>query len=285
MIQDIAPRVFNNTYTPRSPKGTDYILIYQNKQAIFHGTEGEQTLPTYDTLPAHWHTQGLGLIYLFCIDDTAFYLSFAKVTVTPTDTLVYQSTQFLHRHLRPEWLAFATTTACHLALWYEQHQFCGKCQSPLTPHVTERALSCTTCQLVKYPPISPAVIVGIAHGDRLLLTKYRSGYTRYALVAGFVEVGETLEAAVKREVMEEVGLKVTDIRYYHSQPWAASQSLLMGFFCEVEGDPTVTLDPNELAEATWFHRDNIPQGESLLSLTWTMIEAFRQGKEKTPATI
>ncbi|MCL2610926.1 MAG: NUDIX domain-containing protein, partial [Defluviitaleaceae bacterium] len=122
---------------------------------------------------------------------------------------------------------------------------------------------------------SPVIIVGIIDGERILLTKYASGYDRYALVAGFVEIGETLEDAVRREIKEEVGLNVCNIRYYKSQPWAFSQSLLMGFFADVYGDDNVTIDKRELSEATWFHREDIPKGYTTISLTWTMIEAFR----------
>jgi len=122
------------------------------------------------------------------------------------------------------------------------------------------------------------VIVGIIDGDRILMTKYSSSHHRYALVAGFVEIGETLEQCVMREVMEEVGIKVKNLKYYASQPWPFSGSLLMGFFAELDGDDALTIDRTELSDGRWFHRDEIPAGDSVLSLTWTMIEAFRENR-------
>ena len=116
---------------------------------------------------------------------------------------------------------------------------------------------CPECKNIEYPKISPAVIVAVTNGNRLLLSRYaRGGYRNYALIAGFAEVGETLEDTVRREVMEEVGLKVKNIRYYKSQPWSFSDSLLVGFFAELDGDDTITLEEEELAEAVWFERDN-----------------------------
>ena len=112
---------------------------------------------------------------------------------------------------------------------------------------------------MEFPKICPAVIVGVTDGNRILMSKYAGrSYKKYALLAGFTEIGETVEETVAREVMEEVGLKVKNIRYYKSQPWAFSDTLLMGFYCDLDGDAEVTLDEEELALAEWFERDEIP---------------------------
>lgn len=140
----------------------------------------------------------------------------------------------------------------------------------------ERAMICEKCGLVEYPKISPAVIVGVVDGDKILMSRYaHSVYKKYSLIAGFAEIGETLESTVRREVMEEVGVKVKNIRYYKSQPWGLSDSLLVGFFAELDGSAEIKLDTNELAEAKWFARNDIPYGASAISLTSEMIEAFR----------
>ena len=141
-------------------------------------------------------------------------------------------------------------------------------------------MRCPACGNLVYPTSSPAGIVAVTHGNRLLLTKYsRPGATRnYALIAGFAEIGEPLEDTVRREVMEEVGLPVKNIRFYKSQPWSFSSSLLSGFYCDLDtDDETVTLQEDELGEGTWFDRENLPQGGSAISLTHEMIERFRQG--------
>ena len=136
-------------------------------------------------------------------------------------------------------------------------------------------MHCTSCGLMEYPKICPAVIVGVTKGDEILLTRYAGrSYKKYALIAGFAEVGETIEETVHREVMEEVGLKVKNLHYYKSQPWSASSTLLMGFFCEADGDDEIRLDKSELAEARWCPRAEVPEWEDV-SLTMEMMQVFR----------
>ena len=137
---------------------------------------------------------------------------------------------------------------------------------------------CKSCGLVEYPKLSPAVIVGVRDGDRLLLTRYLQGYRHWALVAGYCEVGESLEQTVAREVMEETGLNVKNLSYFASQPWPFSDSLLMGFFCDLDGSDRVTLQQDELSEARWFLRGELPVQPSRASLTSSMIEAFGRGE-------
>jgi NAD+ diphosphatase len=127
-----------------------------------------------------------------------------------------------------------------------------------------------------FPKVAPAVIVGVINGDKILLTKYANReYKRYALIAGFNEIGETIEGTVRREVMEEAGLKIKNIRYYKSQPWGFDSNLLMGFFCEVDGSDNIRLDENELSEAEWVARDDIPEYGENLSLTHEMMQVFK----------
>ncbi len=144
----------------------------------------------------------------------------------------------------------------------------------------ERAMVCPECNQIYYPQISPAVIVAIINGDHILCTKYsasHSGYSRYALVAGYAEIGENIEETVKREVKEEVGLDVKDITFYKSQPWPFSNSLLMGFYCHVDGSTQITIDEEELSVAEWIHRDNLGDGWSDASLTHEMVLKFQEG--------
>lgn len=136
---------------------------------------------------------------------------------------------------------------------------------------------CPECHQMEYPKISPAVIIAVMDGSRLLLSKYADReYKKYALLAGFAEVGETLEETVRREVMEEVGLKVKNIRYYKSQPWSFTDTLLAGFFAELDGAAEITLDRQELAVAEWFEREELPVKYEDCSLTNEMIIAFKE---------
>ena len=126
----------------------------------------------------------------------------------------------------------------------------------------------------------PAVIVGVIQRekDQILLTKYKTGISYYALVAGFTEIGETLEETVAREVLEETGLHVKNIRYYKSQPWGIANDILAGFFCEAEGDATIRMDASELKLAQWVNRKDVPLQPDDASLTNEMMQIFRDGK-------
>jgi NAD+ diphosphatase len=145
----------------------------------------------------------------------------------------------------------------------------------------ERMLFCEGCGFQTYPTISPCVIVAVHDGERLLLTKYAGrAYRNFALIAGFVEIGESLEDAVRREVMEEVGLKIRNIRFYKSQPWPFTDTLLAGFFAELAGNNIITVQEDELALAVWMSREDVPPDELKISLTGEMMEAFRNGTFK-----
>ena len=104
-------------------------------------------------------------------------------------------------------------------------------------------------------------------------------YIEKAIAAGYTEIGETLEQTVQREVMEEVGLRVKNIRYYKSQPWGIDGNVLMGFFCDLDGEDTIRLDTTELALAQWFDRDQLPAQDDGISLTREMIRVFEEGRE------
>ena len=117
------------------------------------------------------------------------------------------------------------------------------------------------------------------NGDKLLITRYKTGYRNNALIAGFTEIGETLEETVAREVMEEAGIKVKNIRYYKSQPWGMAQDILTGFYCEADGDDHITMDENELKYAEWVKREDIVLQPNNLSLTNEMMRVFKENRE------
>lgn len=274
LFQDIKPHIYHNEFISKKPTENDYVFILNKDTVLLEDRDGELSLLHYNVVNSNFPQAIKDLIYLFSIDETALYLSLQKII--ETDKFRYQDIN-IFRNMKPSWLGFAGATAYHLAIWYDTHRFCGRCARSFSQKTDERAVFCPHCGNVEYPKISPVVIIGIIDGDRILLTKYSKGYKKYALVAGFVEIGETPEVAIKREVMEEVGLKIKNIRYYKSQPWAFSSSLIFGFFVKLDGNDCVKIDTNELAEAVWVHRDALPNNDSTLSLTWTMIEAFRNG--------
>jgi len=272
MFQDIAPHIYKNEYKPRPANPNDYVIFCREREVCLRETENGAVFPTVGELPAG------DLQYLFGMDDRAFYLW--KGPLPELEGWDFLPTQRF-RSLTPAWAGFAAITAHRLWLWYGQNRFCGRCGQPMQHSKTERAMQCS-CGHIVYPTISPSVIVGVTNGDKLLLTRYansHSTYRHYALVAGYTEIGETLEQTVRREVLEETGLQVKDVRYYKSQPWPFSGALLAGFYCTLEGSETITLDENELSDAVWLHRSEIEPREDTASLTSEMIEQFRLGNQ------
>ena len=277
MLQDIQPHQYDCAFLQRQVQPKDYVLPFDDAQVLLNYKNDFPFFLEYEAFIAAYGPCSAPLTYLFSIDETAFFLADGK-HLAETGTFCKQDAA-LFRTMEPMWASFAGVTAAQLARWYNQHAFCGRCGSAMHPANGERMLACTACGQVEYPKISPAIIVGIINGEYILMSKYAGGgYRNYALIAGFMEIGETLEATLHREVMEEVGLRVKNIRYYGSQPWALSDSLLVGFFADLDGSDEIHLDERELSEAVWVHRRDVPRDESLMSLTRTMMEAFRAGK-------
>jgi NAD+ diphosphatase len=171
--------------------------------------------------------------------------------------------------------AFAVAgRALGLTAWDRDHRFCGRCGGPTVRSARERARSCAGCGLAAYPRLSPAVIVLVERDGRCLLA--RNARTRmpfFSTLAGFVEVGETLEDCVHREIGEEAGITVTDVRYFGSQPWPFTGSLMVGFTARWAGGELVP-DPEELADAGWFAPDALPLVPPPLSIARALIDDF-----------
>lgn len=149
--------------------------------------------------------------------------------------------------------------ASQILIWDEDHRFCGRCGSTTTAHALERSRVCPSCGLAHFPRLAPAVIVLVERADgRALLAWGRQFPSRlFSTLAGFVEAGESLEETVQREVKEEVGIDVANIRYFGSQPWPFPHSLMVGFTADYAGGEIV-VQPDEIREADWFSHDDLP---------------------------
>ncbi len=268
MIQDIAPARLDNAYAFHDAAPADRVL--------FFGADGSLSVREEDGVlrfPSAAETGAEGAVYLFAVDGTRFFLA-PEGTAMPEGYAGRTLRELRRSGANRELLA--AFTAFHLWRWYADNRFCGRCGSPVRLHGEERALQCTRCGHVIYPRINPAVIVGVIRGDCLLITRYRTGYAHNALVAGFTEIGETLEQTVEREVMEETGLRVRNIRYYKSQPWGMAQDVLAGFYCDAEEDG-IRIDGRELKDARWVRREDIILQPDNLSLTQEMMAVFKAG--------
>lgn len=273
MIQDIGAHQLSNVWASRQPEAGDRVYLFQGKNVLL-GPEGQ--LPRYEELSGR---KEIEFRYLFDVDESHYFLALAEGEETLEGYTYQLAREF--RHHRPMNRALAGFTAMHLNGWYRANRFCGRCGSKMVEGKDERKMVCPHCGNVVYPRINPAVIVAVTDGDRLLMTKYsdRNRVHHYVLIAGFVEIGETAEQTVAREVMEEVGVHVKNIRYFGSQPWGCDGNLTLGYFAELDGSGSITLDRHELADGHWFQRSEVPVPNDDVSITSEMIHLFASGKE------
>ncbi|MHA7879151.1 MAG: NAD(+) diphosphatase [Saccharospirillum sp.] len=160
--------------------------------------------------------------------------------------------------------------------WRRQHRFCGQCGRPTLAMQGESAMVCEPCRLRFYPRVSPCIITLVTRGEEVLLAqgvKHRSSGW-YSTLAGFIETGESAEQAVHREVREEVGVSVTNLRYQGSQAWPFPHQLMLGFWADYEQGEIVTAD-DEILDAQWFHIDRLPPGPPGFSIAGWMLRRYR----------
>ncbi len=274
MIQDIHPHQFNNEFVPTSSvKAKDYVFVFNNNSILLKKNGNGIEIPQLQDINA-CPTEGQ---FLFTFNNTHCFLVNTNSS-SETENLFFHEV----KHTLPvnqkeiDWLS---VVALQLKNWYEHNKFCGSCGHPTQIKKDERAIECTSCNRVIYPNISPAIIVAIVSNDKILLANnvnFREGF--YSLIAGYVDMGESIEKTVLREVKEEVGIDVKNIRYYDSQPWPFSSSMMLGFIAEADENQPLTIDEKEIAHAAWFSRDNLPEVPPLRSIAGVMIEKFKKGE-------
>ena len=269
MIQDIAPHRLDNRFQPgRKPEKDSPVVCLKEEKVLLPGGD----FPRRRDFPGR---PDEAFTFLFMLDRDAFFFTEEDAPLPEEEGTRWVSIRDLRRErLLPREMIFALYTARQLIAWYRNNRFCGRCGARTFHDEKERAIRCACGHLI-YPRIVPAVIVGVLHEGKMLVTQYRTGFAHFALVAGFTEIGETLEETVAREVMEETGLRVRHIRYYKSQPWGIVDDLLAGFFCLAEGDPTIRMDPGELKLAEWRTPEEIELQPDDFSLTNEMMTLFK----------
>ncbi|WP_022775285.1 NAD(+) diphosphatase [Butyrivibrio sp. AE2015] len=302
MLQDIKPLELKNHYDPTiKPENNDLVIAFvcadKGKELLINIDENSKkiTYPTVSEIQYYLggHTVDEALIYIFSIGKERFFLLRPEIadkvfvidvdeksayTNLPANFEFELMAIFRREYFDPQHYVYAAYTALQLHEWYQVTKFCGKCGALNEDHKSERARICPQCGNVIYPRINPAVIIGVTDKEtnKMILTKYRTGFAHNALVAGFTEIGETLEETVKREVMEEVGLEVTNIRYYKSQPWGIASDILAGFFCDVAGKKDITMDQSELKYAEWVSPEDVQLQPLEYSLTNEMMKLFKE---------
>jgi NAD+ diphosphatase len=255
----------HNEYIPVPPRDDDYVFGYDGRNVLM---KSDTAFYQVKDVP------GKRLYYLFRIDDTSFYMADLK------DVAVNSINSYSLRFFDDQVMAYAAITGWQIYAWMDINRYCGRCGTLMNQDTKERAMRCPKCGNIVYPRIMPAVIVAVINEhDQLLVTKYAHGrYQKYALVAGFNEIGETIEQTCRREVREETGLEIEDLIYYKSQPWGFTSTLLFGFVTHVKGTDAITMDANELRVARWADRSEVLDTGGHASLTSEMIHMFQTGR-------
>ena len=273
MIQEIYPHVFHKEYEARSVTEDDFLFVFRQDTVLLKITDRQIHIPTVKELGVN----PKACRSLFRQDDR-WYTMLVDRSLEPPEGYDYYN-----KHQYREFLPFEALYPCAVAgslnRWYMSSRFCGCCGTPLEDCRNQLARICPKCGKKVRPKIMPAVIAGIRKGNQILLTRYNGPASkRVTLVAGYNEIGESIEDTLRREVMEEVGLKVKNLQFYKTQPWVITDSLMIGFFCDLDGEDTITLQRSELSMGTWVSREDLPEDTTHLSLTAEMIEQFRLGK-------
>lgn len=286
MLQDLSFGKLENEFRVATPRSNDTVFCFcENTLLLKRNPDDSLELPHFSEARQwaaqggwpHWENEGFR--FIFRMQEQDCFLWMGEAGSCPDPAFRYEPVRQLRQLISKE-VCFAAMTAWHLFVWYRNNQYCGRCAAKTVHDSAQRMMLCPNCGNMIFPKISPAVIIAVTDGDRLLLSKYAGrSFTRYALIAGYTEIGETLEQTVRREVMEEVGLQVKHIRYYKSQPWGVDGNVLMGFYCDLDGDDTIHLDTAELSMAQWYDRYALPAHDDGISLTREMIRMFEQGQE------
>ncbi len=288
MIHEIAPHIFNNQYnSAAAPEDGSPVFIFggENEPSLGGGAVmvKEHHIPLYGELKS-FLSGSENPVHLFNIDGKDCFLLKGLSLEKVREGEGFELKSFRDvRNVKeiPDHEYFLAMTAFQLHNWYRNNVFCGRCGARMEAASEERALSCPKCGNRVYPRVVPAVTVAIIDRDKekLLLTRYAGrGLPFYALVAGFTEIGETLEQTVCREVAEETGLKVKNIKYFGSQPWGIVDDLMVGFYCDLDGSSDIHRDEGELELADWFGREEVVLQPTDMSLTNALMMAFKEGR-------
>jgi NAD+ diphosphatase len=230
------------------------------------------------TLPHLVNLSAIGLVpvrtqFLGTLDDQPCYSAELPQDAVLPDGMAVRGLRELYGVLDED-LYVVGSRAIQIMDWDRTHQYCGCCGTPTTQLPTERAKRCPKCSFTNYPRLSPAVIVLISRGEEVLLARApRFPPGMYSVLAGFVEPGESLEETVVREVREEVGIEIKDIRYFGSQPWPFPNSLMIGFTATYASGEIV-VQPEELTDAAWFHKQNLPPVPPKPSIARKLLDWF-----------
>lgn len=257
----------NVHYEIEDPSADDLIFCFEGQEIFL---DGREYIPTYREISHFTNPQKS----YYCFSE----FNGRRCLLLEEASFFDQNSAFLKMSLKklaprlPQPLLIAALKGSHIAFWRSTHRFCGRCGTQLIEMGGERARRCDHCQQVTYPRISPCIIVLVTQNEKMLLARsphFTPGV--YSTLAGFVEPGESAEEAVHREIAEEVGIKVRNLRYFRSQPWPFPDSLMLGFTAEYESGE-IQIDAKEIEDAQWFSPTHLPELPITLSIARALID-------------
>ena len=266
------------------PQGQGYTaparwFIFSGQKLLVRAKDGASDIPELQDGPGSLGLEAVRLHFLGSLDGQPCYAAEVAEGIDPPAGMLFNGLRNLFDSLDDALYRLAVV-AVQVVDWDRLHQFCGRCGEKTVYKEGVRAKECRRCGLISFPRLSPAVIVAVERGRKLLLARAnRFPAHFYSVLAGFVEPGETLEEAVAREVKEEVGVEVTNIRYFGSQPWPFPDSLMIGFTAQYAGGE-ISIDEAEIVEAGWFEADSLPSLPGKISIARQLIDWFVEKQQE-----
>ena len=241
---------------PKGNREEDLWLIFKDKQILIKENKGRIITPTFkdvknfiDGLETKYHLGELNGIHCFCGEINSCVETDGEYELIS----LRQGAAVIDKDIFPIW-----GRASQIIHFHKTNKYCSVCGAENKISENEFSMECSSCKYTTYPNVCPAIIVGITNGDKILLANNKNfPEGLHSVIAGFLDVNETLEDCVKREVLEEVGIKVKNIKYFDSQPWPYPNSIMIGFTAEYESGE-IKVDGDEIVHAAWYKKDNLP---------------------------
>lgn len=264
---------YKPSFTSRNQENSAaYWFVFKVNEMLVDTNQGKIQIPFAHNLE-EFNISPIRIQYLGTFNENPCYSAEVDPETTHPQGMDFRELRSLYDDLDEDVYLLAGR-AIQVVNWDSSHQFCGKCGTPTKTADNEMAKICPECGFTSFTRLSPAVITAIIKDGKLLMAKHtRTPGNMYGLIAGFVEAGETLEEAVKRETMEEVGIKVKNIEYFSSQSWPYPHSLMIGYTADYESGE-IKVDGNEITDARWFSINELPQVPSRISIAGELIKWY-----------
>ena len=257
---------------PQGDNGPAYWFVFRLNKLLVANDFDKVKIP-YSKSLSELNITPLRIQYLGTLQGSPCYSAEATTETAAPEGMGYKDLRSLFGSMDEDIFLLAGR-AIQIVSWDQTNQYCGRCGTRMETLEGERAKKCPSCGLINYPRISPAAITAVIKGNKILLTHnaaFRGNI--HSLIAGFVEPGETIEECVHREIFEEVGIKIINLKYFGSQPWPFPNSLMIGFTAAYESGE-ISVDGQEITEAGWYGASSLPELPGKMSIARKIIDWF-----------